>query len=155
METTIKIDIDDYLTDEDIREICKEQVAYKVQSYLGDEQNTKRVLSNLSYEIIFDEVDRHLGESSKEIIRKNTLKIINDLTNYSVFRDNSYGGSKSMATNIMEESVRENKELIKDKVREAISNKDFSEEVWTKFEQLGEDFMSNIYSLIEMVSKKD
>lgn len=154
METTINVL--DYLSDSEIKEIAQAEVRNKIRVYLGDEKNTKRVLSNLSYQIVFDEVDRNLGTSAKKTIADNVQNIIKKQSSYSVFRDkdNGYERSDSEATKIVRQTVKEQTEVIKQKVRDTIANKDFSEEIWIKFEQLGEDFTSNIYSLIEMVTKK-
>lgn len=54
----------------------------------------------------------------------------------------------------MENSVRDNKDLINEKVKETITNSDYNKEIWDKFEELGENFMDNIYTIVELGRKK-
>lgn len=156
METTINVL--DYLSESEISEIAKDEVRNVIRGYLGDEENTKRVLSNLTYQIVFDEVDKHIGENSRNKIAQLTEnQIKKDSFNYMVFRNKSYGSSASLGYQIMEQAVKDNKELIQQKVKEAIINKDYQEDVWNKFEELSDNFMSNIYEIVELArnSKKE
>lgn len=153
METTINVL--DYLSESEISEIAKDEVRNVIRGYLGNEENTKRVLSNIAYEIVFDEVDRHIGEDSRKKIAELTEKqITKDSFGYMVFRDKSYGSPASLAYQIMEQAVKDNKAIIQDKVKEAIIEKDYQEDVWSKFEELAENFTSNIYEIVELAKSK-
>ena len=151
--TQIQIDITEYLSSEEIKEACIEQLKCEVSKHFRTEENAKRLLANLSYQIVFDEVDKTI-ENSRGIIESKTKAIIDDFSNYNVFRDSSYGTPKSLAYQIMENAVSENKDLINEKVKDTITNKDYSKEIWTKFEQLGETFISNIYEIVSLGRKE-
>jgi len=43
--------------------------------------------------------------------------------------------------------------MINQKVKDTITNHDYSDEIWRKFEELGETFISNIYSIVELGKK--
>ena len=40
--------------------------------------------------------------------------------------------------------------MINEKVKETILNKDYSEEIWSKFQELGETFAENIYEITRL-----
>ena len=46
--------------------------------------------------------------------------------------------------------MRDNCDVIRGKVLDAITNRDYTDDVWKKFEELGENFVSNIYDLVAL-----
>lgn len=144
----MEINIKDYLNEEDIKEVCKEEI----RRLFRDEENAQRLLSNLSYTIVYDEIDKVIPNSRQIVIDK-TLQVLNNIQSYSVFRDDQWGKS-SLAYRMMEETVINNRDLLDQKVKDAITNKDYSEEIWTKYEELAESFISNFYNIIELGRKK-
>lgn len=147
METTLNIS--QYLSESEIKEICIDEVRNQIKSFFSNEENAQRLLSNLSYHIVFNEIDKVIPESRELVINK-TRQIINNIQSYSVFRDDTYGGRKSIGQSIMEEAIRNNKDMINEKVKETILNKDYSEEIWSKFQELGETFAENIYEITRL-----
>ena len=153
METTVKINVADYVTENEIKEIVQDEIRQTVRNFFADEKNAQRLLSNLSYQIVFDEVDKIVPDC-RNIIKEKTLEIINkDSFSYNVFRQKSYGSPNSLAYDYIEQTVRECKDLINQKVKDTITNHDYSDEIWRKFEELGETFISNIYSIVELGKK--
>lgn len=151
--TEITIDITNHLSQEEIKEVCKEQLRYEISKFFsGSEENTQRLLSNLSYKIVYNEIDKQIPNSRQIVIDK-TKQILNDIQSYSVFRDGAYGGNKSLAYQYLEQAVKDNKELLNQKVKETIVDKDYSEEIWNKFESLADTFISNIYNIVELGRK--
>ena len=149
----LKINLADYLSQDEIKEAVREQIKCEVSNLFRNEENAKRLLSNLSYEIVFNEIDKVIPNSRNLVIQK-TESILNDIKSYQVFRDASYGGKKSIAYELMENSVKNNVELLNEKVKETIINKDYSKEIWDKFENLADSFMSNIYTIVELGRNK-
>lgn len=153
METTVKINVADYVTENEIKEIVQDEIRKTVQNFFADEKNAQRLLSNLSYQIVFDEVDKIVPDC-RNIIKEKTLEIINkDSFSYNVFRQKSYGSPNSLAYDYIEQTVKECKDMINQKVKDTIINHDYSDEIWRKFEELGETFISNIYSIVELGKK--
>jgi len=77
---------------------------------------------------------------------------------FTLFDFDTYGSGrgKSLGAKIVEQTVRENEQIIKDKVIETLQNRDYNDDAWNKFENLAESFTSNIYDFVEMMrSKKD
>lgn len=153
MESTITLNVSDYVSKDEMKEIVIEEMKARVRSLFNNEENTKRILSNLSYQIVFDEVDKIIP-NSKELIVSKTEHIIKNLNDHHVFRDETGYSKASLATQYVLDAVRANKDLLNQKVKDTIENKDYSEEVWTKFEQLADTFMSNIYSIVELGRSK-
>jgi hypothetical protein len=67
----------------------------------------------------------------------------------------SDGKPESYGARLIEQTVIENKEVIKQKVVDAIQNKDYSDEALIKLENLSESFASNIYSFVELIRSKN
>lgn len=149
MNTELKIDVADYLSHNEIKEICIEQVKHEVAKFFSNEENAQRLLSNLSYYIVFNEIDKVIP-NSKDLVISKTEEILNNIQSYSVFRDSSYGSKKSLAYELMENAIKNNAQLINEKVKETITNKDYSKEIWDKFEELAESFISNIYEITRL-----
>lgn len=147
-----EINVEDYLSQDEIKQIVIDQVKSEVRELFKTEENAKRILSNLSYELVFNEIDKVIPNSRQLIIEK-TTSILNNIQSYSVFRNRDYGKA-SLAYELMEQAVRENKDLLNHKVKETITDKDYSQEIWSKFEELGETFMSNIYAISELGRSK-
>lgn len=149
MVTTLNIDVADYLSPQEIKELIQEQLRSEIHSFFRDEKNAQRLLSNLSYQIVFDEIDK-VVPNSQQLVVVSTTKVLKDIKSYSVFRDASYGSAPSLAYKYMEDAVRNNKALIEQQVVATMTSKDYSNEIWSKFEELGETFASNIYEITRL-----
>jgi hypothetical protein len=66
----------------------------------------------------------------------------------------SSGRGKSLGAKIVEQTVKENEQLIKNKVIETIQNADYTDEALMKFENLAESFTSNIYDFVDIMRSK-
>lgn len=152
----MEINIVDYLSKQEIKEIAQDEVRVQIREHFKNEENAKRLLSNLAYHIVTEEVDKIVPNYEQELIRK-VAELINkkDLS-YHLFDFDTYGGGKarSLGAKYIEETVRENQQLIKDKVVEGIQNKNYSEEALLRLENLSENFTSNIYDFVEMMRTK-
>lgn len=144
------MDITDYLSREKMVEIATEIFQDKCKDYFSSEENTMRILSNLSYKVVGEEIDKVVPNHKRVIIGKVAEIIKNKDLSGQIFR-NHWASNKpeSLASIIVEETVRENRQLIKERVIQSIKEKDFSEDTLMKFEQLTEDFTSNIYDMVQ------
>lgn len=152
----MEINIVDYLSEKEIKEIAQDEVRIQIREHFKNEENAKRLLSNLAYSIVTEEVNKIVPDYEQELIRK-VAELINkkDLT-YHIFDFDTYGGGKarSLGAKILEQTVKDNQQLIKDKVVEGIQNKDYSEEALIRLENLSESFTSNIYDFVELMRNK-
>ena len=151
----MEIKIESYLSHDEIKEIVVDELRNNIRNIFVDEKNTERILSNLSYKIVYDEIDKTFPES-REFIKDKTLQVIRGLKNYSVFRYRWNDGSpESLGAKYIDEAVKENKDLIVDKVKETIENHDYSSKIWDAFEKLADNFMSNIYEILSIGRNKN
>lgn len=146
----MKIDFKDYLNDSEIKEIVSDELRKEVREMFKNESNSTRILSNMAYSIIQEEVDK-IVPNHKELIIQKTAELIKgkDLS-YHVFNYNYNDGKPhSLGAKIIDETIIENKQVIKDLVVKSFQEKDYSEDIFSKFESLADDFSSNIYQLVE------
>ena len=124
----IKINIEDYLSEEEIKEQCKDAIRSVIASQYCDEVETKRLISNLSYEIVFDLISETINQDATELVRKNVLEVLGDKSayRYLIFRrKDCISNTDSKACEILDEVVEGAKDVIKEKVLEAINKYDF------------------------------
>ena len=147
------IKITDYLQQHEIKEIVSDELRVQIREHFRNEENARRLLSNLAYHMVTEEVNKIVPNYEKELVEK-VVSLLNDkkAVSYRLFDfDYNTGNAKSLGAKIVENTVRENQQLIKDKVIDTIQNADYSEEALIKFESLAEEFTSNIYEFVEMM----
>ena len=150
------IKITDYLQQHEIKEIVSDELRVQIREHFRNEENARRLLSNLAYQLVSEEVEKIVPNYEKELIEK-VVSLLNNkkAVSYRLFDfDYNTGNAKSLGAKIVENTVRENQQLIKDKVIDTIQNADYSEDALIKFESLAEEFTSNIYEFVEMMRTK-
>lgn len=153
----MEIRIENYLDNETIREVVIDELRSQVKEHFRNEENAKRLLSNLAYHIVREEIEKIVPNYEKELVDK-VASLIRDKASvsFNLFDFDTYGSgrSKSLGAKIVEQTVQENKDLIKQKVLQAIQEKDYSDEALLKLESLSENFSSNIYDFVELMRGK-
>ncbi|KDD21202.1 hypothetical protein [Bordetella bronchiseptica] len=81
--TDITINIDDYLSDEEKRQIARDE--FRAACGRVSASSFERILSNAAYELVRKEVDAAFDGSMVETVRTNAVKVINELSSYTVF----------------------------------------------------------------------
>lgn len=150
----MEIKIENYLSESEIKEIVQEELREQVRKHFSSEKEAERLLINLSHEIVQQEVEK-IVPNHQEMIVKKVASIINDKDlSFYVYRHHySTDAPQSTGAKILDEAVRANKDFINQKVIDTILNKDYSEEIWNKFESMADTFMSNIYAITEIARK--
>lgn len=128
----MEIKIEDYLTDEEVKDIIasevREQTRYAFNSKRLD-PNT--LLSNAGYYAVFAAVDEHLGENgyAQKQVEREARRVINEMTEYTLFSDRgSYPNYRtSAAQKLVDEYVENNRGLIEAQVVDRLS--DISERI--------------------------
>ena len=128
----IKVNIEDYLTEDEISNICKEEIAYKIKDQLKYLQPSD-ILGNISYKIVFQKVEEIMQmkqEEMNKMIEEKVVNIIENFGGYEVFRskDKGYGDKDSLATIYLKQSVENNKDLIDNRVKDLLG--DFNVELF-------------------------
>ena len=150
-----EIEIENYLSYNEIKEIVQDELRNQIRQLFKNEQEAERLLSNLSHEIVQQEVEKIVPNHQEKIVKK-VASIINDKDiSFYVFRHHySTDAPQSTGAKILDEAVKANKELINEKVKETIINKDYSEIIWDKFENLADTFITNIYEITRLGREK-
>jgi hypothetical protein len=148
----MEIEVKDYLSESEIKEIVQQELRLKVRQQF-DLNNIERIFSNSAYHIVWEEVNKSIDYDVTEFIKNKVIQIINELSEYSVFRDKGdyiYGRDKnSIAQDYLNQYVEENKNIIKDRVIEIMQGLDS--------EKLNDQLYDLIYQVVEdrIIGKKE
>ena len=126
----ININIEDYLSKEEIKEIAKEQISYAIKEKFRKESDIERIITNLSYEFLFKAVSEAIGKDSLEMIKDKVTELLMDDSHISYLlwrKKDAWENEESPAITIMNQSIKNNHDLIESKVYGLISNYDFNE----------------------------
>ena len=126
----ISINIEDYLSAEEIQEIVKEEFTYAVREKFDRECDIERIISNLAYKFLFKAVDEAIGTDSAELIKNKVAELLKDDSHirYCLWRKkDNWDNYESPAITILHKAIEDNRELIENRVFEMISNYDFNE----------------------------
>lgn len=124
MEVTINIE--DYLTPEDIKAECKEAIKNCIYNqYNRNEENLRRLIVNLSYEYVYQMVNDAIGGNLENRIKENVTKAIDEMSFYTVFRAKDTWSPESKGHQIMEQEVERQREHIKMRIYEVIEQYDY------------------------------
>ena len=152
----MEIKIEHYLDHEAIKEVVEDELRNQVRKHFANEENAKRLLGNLAYAIVRDEVDKIVPNYEEQLVNKVAELVKSKDLSFHVFNYHySTKAPLSFGAKIVEQTVKENQQLIKDKVVQAIQEKDYSEEALIKLENLSEEFTSNIYNFVELMRSKN
>lgn len=128
MEATINIE--DYLSKEEIKDIAKEQIACAIREKFKKESDIERIITNLSYEFLFKAVSESVGEDAFERIRGKVTELLEDDSHirYCLWRKkDAWENEESPAITILNKAIEDNRGLIENRVFEMVSNYDFNE----------------------------
>lgn len=107
----MEINITDYLNHREIKEIAQDEVRVQIREHFKNEENAKRLLSNLAYHIVREEVNKIVPDYEQELIDK-VASLIRDKksVDFTLFDFDTYGSgrSKSLGAKIVEQTVQEN-----------------------------------------------
>ena len=121
------VKIEDYLDEEEIKEICKDALYQKIREDIR-ELNVNDIIANISYAEVAAMVDTYVGEDDfcKKEIPKKVHRVIDELSTYTVFRKaDAWERKNSIAYDIMEEECRASRPLIKARVEQIINEYKF------------------------------
>lgn len=111
--TTVTINIDDYLSEDEKKQIVTDEYRNLVAKSFDSRSEIDRILGNASYHAVWKITDDCLDGDSKEAVRLKVLKVIDNLTEYSVFYDGGYVGKPNEAHKFLMRCVKENEPRIK------------------------------------------
>lgn len=121
------IDIKDYLTPEEIKDVCKDALYQKIREDMRG-LNINDIIANISNADVEAMVDAYVGEDDfcKTEIPKRVRGVIKNISAFTVFRKADVWERKSsIAYDIMEEECRAARPLIKKRVEQIIDEYNF------------------------------
>lgn len=128
----ITVDIEDYVSESDVAEMVRDAVEYQIREkarHVVDYYGYDTLINNVAYETVRQMLDEQ-GLNIDEMLTESVKKVINKLSEYTVFYDgaeyNSYGAQskyKSHGRIVMDEIIDELRPEIKDKVHELMVDK--------------------------------
>ena len=137
----MEIDISAYLSEEDKQRIAEEEYRKVIRSIVYTDK--ERLFSNAAYRTVQKLVDERFGESLSKILEEKTVKIINDLSTYTVFKKkDAWDNDDSKGWKYLQESVDKHKDLIEDRVVQIIQEVD-SDYVRNRLEDLMYEVVEN------------
>lgn len=122
----MNINIENYVSDEEIKEAVLSAVKEKV--YSMDEDNIKRIYTNACYKAVADYSNEIIEEKGLDFSIENKVKeLIDNLESFTVFYRDNYGSGRSskayeLTQKIVEEEKEALREVIKSKLNKAYSN---------------------------------
>ena len=128
----MEIKIEDYITEEEKKEIVISQFKEDVSKMLGGNEYTStgkdrdRIIKNSVAHWITEYIEKTLTDEDKNTIRENVLDTIknrNDLSFYIFQKPDVWDRTEYTAYKIIQNAVKENEQFIKDKVTESIKQK--------------------------------
>lgn len=121
------IKIEDYLSGEEIKEICKEVLSQKIREDMC-KLNVNDIIANISYAEVAAMVNTYVGEDDfckREIPRK-VRDVIAGLSDFTVFQKaDAWERKNSIAYDIMQEECRASRPLIKARVEQIVNEYKF------------------------------
>ena len=128
----MEIKIEDYITEEEKKEIVISQFKEDVSKMFGGNEYTStgkdrdRIIKNSVAHWITEYIEKTLTDEDKNTIRENVLDTIknrNDLSFYIFQKPDVWDRTEYTAYKIIQNAVKENEQFIKDKVTESIKQK--------------------------------
>ena len=121
------IKIEDYLDEQEIKEICKDALYQKIREDMR-ELNVNDIIANISYAEVAAMVDTYVGEDNfcKKEISQKVHRVIDELSTYTVFRKaDAWERKNSIAYDIMQEECRASRPRIKARIEQIIDEYNF------------------------------
>lgn len=109
----MEINFEDYISDEEKKEIVVEEYRSLVRAKMKTEYDLKRILSNIAYDVYYDIVDECFDGTSKKLLKDNIDKIIADPSSYNIFKKpNAWDRDANSAYKYLQEVIVANKPKI-------------------------------------------
>ena len=125
----MNIDIKDYLTPEEIKNVCQDVLYQKIREDMRG-LNVYDIIANISHSDVEAMVDTYVGEDNfcKTEIPKKVRNVIENISIFTVFRKaDAWERQSSVAQDILEEECRSARPLIKQRVEQIINEYNFSQ----------------------------
>ena len=161
METTIKVNIDDYLSEEEKKEIAIDTFrnAIKNTMFKGNssdivkDSEIQRIVGNVAHVIVFEEVQKYIPDFKEQIVKKVRKCITEDSLSYQVFRKkDAWEKEQSLAQDYIYQTVREQENEFKDRIKNEMANFDLKPQLNDEVVKYFEELASKMYGIADLFS---
>lgn len=163
----VEIDIDEYLSEDEKKELARESFKELCKSALLPEGSTirdaeseiARIAGNAAYAAVIDEMNGLYDTDMKAKIADKIRAILSgdNLRFEAFYRADGYG-KDGLARTIMNECIKQNRATIEEKVKAAINEFDYSpvvaNEVCNYLENMADDIYTAAYKVRDMIIPK-
>ena len=109
--SSFELDIDQYLTEEDKRQICREKFADVARMKCKDD--FERIITNSAYSIVRDEVDKVFDGKMQEFLIQRVEKVVKELSAFTVFnKPDAWDKTSSKGYDLLQQAVQDVQPLI-------------------------------------------
>jgi hypothetical protein len=117
--STLEINIDEYITEAEKKELAQEAFKEACMLKFKDEDSVKRIISNSAYDIVYRMVDESFNIELEYFLQDRVVELVKNLSEYSLFqKPNAWSRESNSAYQILERTLIDNKELIESTVVE-------------------------------------
>ncbi len=121
MTNTIEIDLNDYLTYDDRKEMARD--VFRAACARQTQADFERIISNSAYFLVADLVNQHFSGEMVEILKAKTIHVIENLSSHTVFYPPSaWDRAASKGFEHLQTLLDEQKPLIADRLKTVIAN---------------------------------
>ena len=121
--TELTINIDDYLSDDDKRQIARDE--FRAACARRSTADFERILNNAAYELVQKEVDAAFDGNMAEVVRTKAVDVINKLSDYTVFRrPDTWDREASKGWTYLQEAIEAAKPVMAERVLSIIADLD-------------------------------
>jgi len=132
----VNINVYDVASEEEVKQAALDVIRHEVFKTFNKENDLDRLISNLSYEFVFNMVNEQFNGNLENLLKEKITEILNDLSSYTVFRrKDAWDRDESIATKILNEECANARPLIKQRVEQIIEQYPFNE---LKNDEIGE-----------------
>lgn len=140
----MNINIKDYVNEEEIKDIIKDEIRKIVRYNMNTEAELSRIITNISYKELWKQIELEVP-NCEQLLKQKTIERIRELSSYDIFRRKDfYGTEDSLAIKLIDECVKENKNIINDKIKNIfneLSNSDLKYDI----QCILEEYIENLF----------
>jgi hypothetical protein len=140
---TVTFNVSDYLSEDEMKNIAAQE--FRAACANSSSKNFERIISNSAYDLVGELVDQHFDGKLVEVLKANTIKVIEGLSSHTVFSPPSaWDRAASKGFEHLQSLLDENKPMIEHRLRSIIANYN-SEELREMVErQVGEAIIAKL-----------
>ena len=159
----IEIDINEYLTENEKKELVIEAFKEQVKSELFKSHNgtiqsdseVQRIIGNITGQIVMNEVQKYIPDCEKMIREKTIEALSKDNYSYYVFKKkDAWDKEESLAVTYMNDTIKSCKETFQKRIKETIENYDLSNDIAEQISNEFSQMADTIYELSELFQSK-